>query len=274
LSYIHPELATLVADAKSIYNKIGSSRICAQHPDDGQFSTDSVDDLLTDFICEYGPSHREFGYNSPLVIELAHSKSLQHLRANFYFKKGANYSGRDHQMSLLTEAPEAKVLDLVNGCTITTIAGISTCVTVMDFIGGYDWDVYQTPKGTVRFEISDKKDLVSGTRINTSRQGAKDISLEQYLQSPQKYNRGNFLDANLALFDWSSYNIISVLSEKSSQSRNPYNAGGLGGGTMTYSYAWEEKYMESWTCPELFIQYGTVLDALPIPDNKLLPATR
>jgi hypothetical protein len=39
----------------SSHDKSGSSRICAQHPDDELYlSTDSVDDLFTDFICEYG----------------------------------------------------------------------------------------------------------------------------------------------------------------------------------------------------------------------------
>jgi hypothetical protein len=268
LVFINPDLGELVRDAKQLYDKA----MCVQHPDDRQYlSTDSIDDLFTDFVCEYGPSHREFGYDAPLTIELAHSQSIKHLRAQFYLQEGKPYSGKG-QMGI-SDFFEAKVLDLTNGFTITSFAGLPMPVTIMDFIGGYDWDVYQTSKGTVRFEISDTKDLVSGTRINFSRSGTLDISIEEYLQNPQKYNRSGSQVPNLAFsFDWGQYNIISVLSEKSTRSRNPDHMSGLGGGTVSYLYAWEEAYEPSWACQQIFYnpRYGLVLDVLPIPNNTLL----
>jgi RHS repeat-associated protein len=281
LNYINPDykkiLENWVTATKSAYSKDGSNRNCALHPDDGQFPNDTVDDLFTDFICEYGPAHRDFYYDDDVTVELAHSTSLKHLRADFY-SKGANYFSGKGQMNPI-QFFEAKLLDLINGSTPTRFMGIDNIpVTITDFIGGYDWEVYKTQRNTVNFKIVDQKDLVSGTRINFTRQGAQDISIEEYLQNPQKYNRNPTYEINpIGSFDWSRYNLISILSEKSSIDRNPGKGDVSGGGTMTYTYRWEEKFIENWACNDLYYFYNPdtgpiVVDQLPIPDNQLLPS--
>ena len=272
-------LSWLVQKARFAYSKNGSNRICASTPDDGQFSDDTVHDLFTDFICEYGPTDREFDYNDPLTIELSNSTSIARLRAEFYRNSNIPFSGIGQMEPKMFM--ESRIFDLSNETTKTRFMGIDDApVTIVDFLGGYDWNIYKTVRNTVRFEIDNETSLMSGTRIWFS-SDVNDISLELYLQDPSAFNRDGSIRADLSRLDKSKYNIISILSNKPSESRNPSTISGLGGGTMRQRFIWEEIYVSDWSCNRaiLMITLGPNTSyvrpapmTLPVPKGELFEA--
>jgi len=280
LLYISPDyekiFKAIVESSRKIYGKNGSSRNCSINLDDGQYSTDTIDDLFTDYICEYGKSIREFDYDDPITIEVAKSTSVSKQRAKFYFRGGNRYTGFGEKMGAMAFI-DAKIFDLVNGYTETDFGGFNNIpLTVMDYIGGYDWIISRTTRGTVHFTIMDEKNLVSGTRFPfLGDNGTKEISMEDYLSNPQQYNLDRSSTIDPYLFDWGKYTIISVLSNKPSGMRDPLKLSGVGGGTMKLIFSWEENFVDSWACPELFINPmygGLVITQLPIPNSILLPS--
>ena len=80
--------AGMVVDlVKGSYCKIGLFRFCFFNPDNGQWPSDTVDDLFTDFVCEYGPEHRRFYANAHLTQQLARSYTVHMLRWRFYLQE-------------------------------------------------------------------------------------------------------------------------------------------------------------------------------------------
>jgi RHS repeat-associated protein len=71
--------------AQSVYDKQGISRDCTVTLDDGQNDlTDTVHDLYTDFICEYGSRSRFYPFNARLTQELYRTRAIIDYRATFY----------------------------------------------------------------------------------------------------------------------------------------------------------------------------------------------
>ncbi len=250
----------LVNFAKRAYSKDGSLVNCANHPDNGQSKSDSVADLFQDFVCEYGPSERQFDHEARLTQELARSRTIAKLRWEFYVLWGGiGYkSQRETQMNIPAFL-DAKLLDpLIGGYSTVMDPFTRIPVTITDFLGGYGWDIHVTSRGTARFEIVNETSLESGTRIGFSAHSRTDISVQLYLSNPDAYPS-------------SQYNIISILSPKPRDQRNPSTTTGLGGGTMTQRFIWEERNLADWECNpnhvDPFFPYQ-----LWLPDNTVLPA--
>jgi RHS repeat-associated protein len=221
--------------AKMIYSKQGLWRNCASTPDDGLSASDSVDDLLTDFICEYGPENRRFTVDDTLTRELAWSQSIYDLRAEFYLGGahslgpalkpfgGAAFGSATVDLIYLT------LYDLISDCRLDldAFAKVQTRIntllpgSITHFLGTFEYQVKLISGNRVRFIINNQTDLESGTRIPGRFNG---ISLEQYATNPTAY-------ANDPL--------ISILSPKD----RSMTIGSEGGGIMKQSFVWDEQFL-------------------------------
>jgi len=72
--------------SKWLYSQSGLLRDCFTEADDGQWPSDTVDDLLTDYVCEYGPEHRYFFADAHLTHQLAKSIIIHRLREQIYWE--------------------------------------------------------------------------------------------------------------------------------------------------------------------------------------------
>jgi hypothetical protein len=227
-------------------------------PDDGQSDlTDTVDDLFTDYICEYGSKDREYRFNARLTQELARTRAIALLRQQFYMTGGIRSGPSQMGPGAFWNA---KVRDSLSECTWTVFGGISVCASITDFLGGFDsWSVSRSTfhgKDTVSFEIRNTTSLVSGSRIGVSRTGVDDISLEEYARDPRAFNRNMEKRRDLSHFDFNRYNMLSILQERTI--RDSTTTTGPGGGTMTQRFTWEEPYLP---CGE----FNAVVKPIPSP---------
>jgi len=242
------EAKLVVEFAKLIYSKNGIVRNCFLTPDDGQNNaTDTIDDLTTDFICEYGDSYREYNGGAVLTRQLAKSEFVYGLRGAIYMGKEENIPTNTslniadfigatldigHQIEdALATHQVPLVLHLAPGSQITVP------ISANHFFGGFDdIRVERTTRGTIRFDFLNKTNIVSGTRIPLVTESAnmRSISLEQLVSGK--------------LPGGPPYNLLSILSLRSATSRDPNTTFGPGGGEMTQRFTWEEFYWPSWEC--------------------------
>jgi RHS repeat-associated protein len=237
----------LVAGAQAQYSKFGLSRICFLTPDDNQYlPTDTADDLLTDYICEYGPDHREFGADSPLTEQLAYSHSVYELREKFY--RNGGYLDPGTAGFGVSEFLWAKIDIIFAGSEPTRfIFGINVPLNVTDFIGTYSYNVTLTSRDTIRYEITNRTSLESGTRVAPS-SASLDISLEEYLSDPEAYK---------------DRHIISILTAKD----RDQTTGLEGGGNYFQTFTWEEPYNPLLACLRWYPPYP-----IGLPFINIMPA--
>ena len=117
-------------------------------------------------------------------------------------------------------------------------------VSLVDFLGGFDsWHITKDSfmgEQTVRFEIRNETTLASGTRYPITRGGIP-ISMEEYIRDPGRYNVHGINHGYTFLMD-RKYSLNYILSKKPSYLRNSHVKTGLGGGTITQIFIWEEKF--------------------------------
>jgi RHS repeat-associated protein len=253
----------LVNFTRFLYSRQGLLRNCALTPDDGIHSSDSVDDLLTDFICEYGPRHRRFSVNDKLTQELAFSESIYELRKLFYeggarpLGPGLNKLFGPREFILATAdavyaATANTILDFSSDCDIDldTFLKIRTMVqatapaSITHFLGTYDFEIKLVSSSRVRFVIHNQTDLASGTRIPGRFSG---ISLEKYLSNPTAY-------ANRP--------ILSILEAKD----RSFTIGREGGGSFEQTFIWDEQFLPKFARSRWFPPWP-----FGLPFVKLLP---
>jgi RHS repeat-associated protein len=242
-----------------VYDK--SARGCFWMNDDGISDDDDVGDLWIDYICEFGPRDRVFGQNARLTKQLAQTKLIANMRAQFYLEGGVSLTSKKSSQMNPSGFMDAKFVDM---------ARTGELITITDFLGGLDeWSVSREQSTTgadiVRFTIYNETTLTSGTRIGVSRDGIEDISLLEYRTNPARYNRDRSNKVSLYRFDYARFNLISALPEK--LDRDPDKKGGWwysepGGGTMTQLFIWEEPYDPCYV-PNLF-HWDLPMPPLPI----------
>jgi RHS repeat-associated protein len=237
----------VVEAAKMGYSKLGLLRNCflGRNRDDGQWPSDTVDDLLTDYICEYGPEHRYFYADAHLTQQLARSISIHRIREEYY---RGDYQESGQPLEDIynfdnREFFEAEIDSLLRGDKTRFLAPLKRDITA--FIGTYDYKITRLASNKVRFQVHNRTTLESGTRIppifgGVDPKGAEAaFSVEELLQanpSLASQSLGSIMD---------SYPIISILESKTRRkTTGPLN--GLleleGGGTMRQTFIWREQY--------------------------------
>ncbi|MEK6588327.1 MAG: hypothetical protein AABY97_05750, partial [Chloroflexota bacterium] len=157
------------------------------------------------------------------TAELARSYSIYQLRQRFYENGG--YLKPGGVGFGLEDYLYAKLDIVFAGYEPTNfILVIATPMNVTDFIGSYNYQVYRTAHGTVRYDIENTTSLESGTRL-APRESLLDVSLEQYWSDPEAYK---------------DRKIVSILSSKTTRDATTWY--GVGGGDYTQRFSWEEPY--------------------------------
>jgi RHS repeat-associated protein len=222
---------------KVYYSKAGPLRFCAFERPHGHSPDEmTVDDLLTDFICETGAEHIHFGPNAHLTQQLARTGFIGGLRERFSWGHGQPLSGRwyfenmDFLMATLESIKEGDPVRLDFGFTVQ--------LNIVHFLGTFDYDV-RLEDGWVRFEINNATSLKSGTRILTAYGGAHP-SLEGIAKSIEGLVEGNaWLGFETVAYLVDTYPVISILEEQTrGETRGLFNL--QGGGTTTQTFLWRD----------------------------------
>jgi RHS repeat-associated protein len=166
--------------ASKLYSKTNLG--CHLMHDDGIADDDDVGDLLIDYICEFGPRDRVFGQNARLTKQLAQTKLIANMRAQFYLEGGVSSTSKKSSQMGPIDFLTAKFIDM---------ARTGTLITITDFLGGVDeWSVTRARsaagKDVARFEIYNETTLPSGTRIGFTKDGTAELSLEEYRSNPAR----------------------------------------------------------------------------------------
>jgi hypothetical protein len=233
--------------AKAFWSKAGLVRVCFLHPNNGWWPTDTVNDLLTDWICEYGESsERTFDGSAHLTQQLARSYTIQRKRELFY-ELGGHFLAGQYKFDN-TEFLLATIDSMLESDTVgfgESPMRVSLSLNVTHFLDSFDYRITRMPPGAnyIAFQVTNVTDLESGTRIPPIL-GGVDID-----QADDAFSIEELVEANpwLRLVPLSDlithFPIISILKTKT-----PEETEGLlgleGGGTMKQPFIWKEHYFE------------------------------
>jgi hypothetical protein len=254
--------------AKSMYSKAGLARNCLfQEP--WQRSSDRLDNLVTDYICEFGPSHRVFYGNDYLTRQLARTLTIHMVREKFYREDGWYLKGQyrfDIDEFLL-----ATVDTMAEGDTTHYPIGlIGIPLNITHFLGTFDYKVERIGD-RVHYKIHNQTDLASGSRIPPLLGGVpvewagKGRSVEEVLDAGPWHWRFRPL--------WSivdEFPIISILKAKTRD-----QTGGFldleGGGDMEQTFFWKEQFfgcdLPPWPAIQSVLKIEGDMFWLTTPDN-------
>jgi RHS repeat-associated protein len=229
-----------VLGAKTAYAKAGPLKFCLAHADDGIASTDTVNDLLVDYICEYGPEHRVFtGYDS-LTLQLAKTLTIHQLRKKFYdgmISPGTDTYRFDNKELIIATIDAWKASDQVN---FDIVYNLDIPIPITHFMGSFDYRISKYGTNSIQFEVTNRTDLESGTRIPPILGGIDPLNAEQGL-SIEEIIRENPLLLGESVFTLiENYPVISILDKKSRDATSLLG----GGGTMWQTFKWHERYDE------------------------------
>jgi len=231
-----------VAMARTFYSKAGPLRVCFLEPEHGHSPREmTVDDLLTDYVCERGPSHLYFDGDARLTQQLARTAVIQRYREEFYLAGGEKKSGRAY-----FEAGEflSATIDTLREGDLTRFVVLAP-LNITHFLGTFDYEIRRSGPDTARFQIDNTTDLESGTRIPPELGGvhprweAEATSVEQLLKA------NPFLSPVPLWLIVATNPVISVLEPKSRQETSFL----AGGGTMKQTFIWQEQYLR-FACEE------------------------
>jgi RHS repeat-associated protein/CSLREA domain-containing protein len=222
----------LILGAKALYSKMGLSRVCVFTPEPVTVTT--IDELVTNFICEYGSDVLTFDSSSPLTQQLAKDHSVYDLRQEFYEGGGQSISGG--KGFGLSGFIWAKIDVIFSGSEPEHFfLGFNVPLNISDYIGFYSYVGAQTLNGTIKFTIKNDTSLESGTRF-APRTSPNDISLEEYWSDPTAYK---------------DRHLVSILSSK----LRSQTTGLEGGGTSSQIFTWEEIYDPLFKCLNWYPPY-------------------
>ena len=231
-----------ILGTRTVYSKVGPLKFCLGRPDNGISNTDTVNDLLVDYICEYGPEHRKFSGFDHLTLQLAKTATIHVLRTKFHDGRlehpgGTNKYEFDNLEFVLATIDAWKSGDEVS---FDIAHNISVPIPITHFLGSFEYSITKYDSGTIKFVVTNQTDLESGTRIPPIL-GGVDLSNAKQGLSIEEIIRDNPLLFNESLSTLiEQYPVISVLDPKS---RAETSFGG-GGGTMQQTFTWYEKYDE------------------------------
>jgi RHS repeat-associated protein len=221
---------------KNMYSKAGMTRVCLFH-NTSQHPSDTIDDLLTDYICEFGPEHRFFNADAHLTQQLARSATIHFVREKFYRegKAQGDYPVGPSELWLST-------VDSVweRDWTHYPIGVIPLPLNITEFLGSFDYKIWRDSLW-VYFEVHNKTSLESGTRIPPQlggTQGGNAKSVEEVLETHPYWWRFRSIVYIMGHFD-----IKSILKSKTRDETGGF-LGREGGGDMQQTFRWREQYFE------------------------------
>jgi hypothetical protein len=228
-----------VTGAKYAYSKAGPLKFCLAHSDDGVSSNDTVDDLLVDYICEYGPEHRMFNGYDHLTLQLAKTLTMHELRKKFYggmIGSGTHKYRFDNQELIIATIDAWKASDQVNFDITYNLFDVPIPIT--HYMGSFEYSISRYGTNSIQFEVTNRTDLESGSRIPPILGGIDPLNAEQGL-SIEEIIRQNPLLLGASVFTIiENYPVISILDKKTRGT----TSGLGGGGTMWQSFKWHERY--------------------------------
>jgi RHS repeat-associated protein len=218
----------VVASARAAYSMDGPIGSLAQncHRDDGQHLSDTVIDVLIDYVCEWGPSHRLFNGDAALTKELAHSPTMHVLRTAFYQSGGRVRSG-------------TYSFGVGEFILATLDAGYAYNLSLTHFMGSFDYKIAWNGAGKTIFMVDNDTTLESGTRlpppVGIHPLDAQDgRSVESIIR-----DRPDLAHEHLYEVLWEYRGqVISILEPL----RRGETTGRQGGGTMKQTFLWQEEY--------------------------------
>jgi len=229
-----------VMAAKAAYSQVGPVMLALSQKNPWNNRFNCIDrrwskperaiDLLADYFCERGPDWVTFNGNDTLSRELAGSVLLDEVRKEFYIN-GEIITPKERKFNV----PEF-VLALLDGIDLTS-GEFSLPLT--HILGSFDYRVVKSSSDRIEFQIDNRTDLASGTRIplrfppDNSRDNP--VTVEQIIQEhPEMENMG-------ILEILSNHpEIVSIL-----EPRTRGETGFLmGGGNMNQTFRWTEKRLD------------------------------
>ena len=239
-------VAEFIASAYQDYRRDGLHRNCAFEPN-SQSPDDTVYDLFTDYICEYGPSYRYFGADCHLTQQLARSYTIQLMREEY-----SRYQESPHCWGLPCRWSGTRKFDnwefitaWVDTWTEADQSGWHGSqfapLNITQFLGSFDFTIQPLSSGRYEWTVKNRTDLESGTRIppvwgGADPEAAERISLEELVwQNPS-------LLAKPLWWVLKHYPIISILRPRERAQTLDCSVC-LGGGTMRQEFHWVEEYL-------------------------------
>jgi len=247
----------LVTLFKSLYSKNGLARICLFH-DTSQHPSDTINDLVTDYICEFGPEHRQFNADAHLTQQLARSSTIHFVRERFYNegKSGDSYPfGLDEYLRA--------TLDTINESDWTRYPSgmIDIPLNITQFLGSFDYKIWRDSLW-VYFQVHNRTSLESGSRIPPELGGVQTesaYSVERVLETSPFWWRYKPLSDIMEHFP-----IKSILEPKT-RDRTGGFLGMEGGGNMEQTFRWRERYFRCGLPHWLEIKDGLKIEMSTLP---------
>jgi RHS repeat-associated protein len=231
LSPIYPTIGAVISFWEWAYSKDGWGACDILYKDDGlQLPTDTVGDLIFDYLCERGPDSRTFRASDGLTWDMARSALTDKIRRKFYRGELDQSKEMDFDMAEFWAA----TVDFLE------IRYPQFPIPIAHFLGGWN-EVKIVPedgKSTrrLRWTIVNQTDRASGTHLPLRHQ---DQGYRQYLEDLVRK------DPELALmpagYEW-TLPIISVLRPKSRTETSDAVTPKEGGGAYQEIFTWTEDY--------------------------------
>lgn len=219
--------------AKLMYGKHGTFD-CTDRPDDGRYlSTDTVNELWYDYLCERGPEHRTFDGDDPLTQELAAAEMVDRIRRDYY-RAGRDITGAT--MKFNAEEFLSATLDMLLKVR-SRPENVEFSLT--HFMGSFTYSVKRVGD-RLHFTVENQTDLASGTHLPLRFPDAGYTQSLEALVAREPQLADVFL---LELVQSSRYSIISILEAKSrEETRESLDEGG---GNLQQTFTWSEPYLSN-----------------------------
>ena len=222
------QVRDVLIPAQMIFSKDQVYR-CADHPDDGFHPNDTVTDLWYDYLCEYGPEHRNFSGDDQLTRELAKSTLIQDIRRAYY---QGDQNWQQDQLVFDAGGFIGATADLLIKFQETRIQDFS----ITHFLGSFDYTIEEKDDRLI-YTVNNQTDRASGTRVPFRyADSGYETSLEELVANDPNINNAYLLE----LMTSGRYPILSILQARPRE----LTTGSEGGGNFTQTFVWSEKLLD------------------------------
>ena len=222
--------------AKSVYSKAGWLYVCALHPDDGQWPSDEIGDLLLDFVCEYGEAQRDFQADAHLTQQLAKSYTIHRLREEFY-QGGGQDLAKEYSFGI-SEFFWATIDTLLDS---DWVFNQGPPLNITHFLGTFDCRITRSSSNKVGFRIQNVTDLASGSRIPPILGGVDPNVRRDWTSVEKVLEEHPFLWPAPLMTIVDFFPVLSILEPKTREETGGF-LGLEGGGEMKQVFVWQEQY--------------------------------
>lgn len=217
--------------AKLVYSKQGTFN-CEATPDDGRYpSTDMVNDLWYDYLCERGPEHRVFDGDDRLTQELFAAELVDQIRREYY-RQEEDITGATVKFNV-EEFMSATLDMLLKARRRPQHVEFS----LTHFMGSFSYSVERVGD-RLYYTVENQTDLASGTHLPLRFPDAGYTQSLETLVAQEPQLADAFL---LELIQSNRYPLISLLQAKSRQETREASA--EGGGNFRQTFTWSEPYL-------------------------------